>query len=690
MSTNLFALVAAVTALGLVPLSLAPRPRTRLSWALAAGLIAVGAEAIVGYVLLAMTVSPAERMFWLRLQQAAGVVVPLPWGLLVMALLSQQPPATASRWRLTVAGTGVLAVVVGVAAAWSPGFEVADIPGDFHAARLDSVGASWVALQLLSTVGILAALELALRGANATSRWRIKYLVVGVGTIFLARFYFLSQTLLFHVVLGSYMTTQAAAVAIGNALVATALLRSRLRDVEFTVSRRVLYRSVLFGVLGLYLVAVGILGWLLNGLAIAEEFFWGSLAALVATVGIAVLFLSDDVRWRVRRFIDLNFYRHRYDYRQEWSSFTRRLGSLVTVDEIAPQVAAAMSGAVGSRRTLLFLVDGRQAAYQRVASVGVDRPFAPMSTDDPLVERLRRARTPTRLEADTVDGFGEASVAVPLLWRDTLIGFVLVGRERAGAEYAIEDLEFLATLGEQAAGALVTARLSEALAQTREFEAFHRLTSFVIHDIKNSISALSLLSENALANFDDPEFQRDAVKTVSRTVDRMTMLLSRLSSAPDSGALRLAPVSVPRLVREATAPVVGHRSIRLVLELAEVPPIQADGESLLQVLQNLVRNALDALDGRGSLTVRCYVDEGWTVVSVADTGCGMSDEYLSKHLFAPFRSTKKGGWGVGLYQARSIVEAHGGRIDVESKLGEGTTFWLRLRSAAPAPADTTR
>ena len=137
---------------------------------------------------------------------------------------------------------------------------------------------------------------------------------------------------------------------------------------------------------------------------------------------------------------------------------------------------------------------------------------------------------------------------VPLRWRDELTGFLLIGPERTGVSYTIEDLEFMATVGEQAAGAIVTARLSESLAQSREFEAFHRLTSFVIHDLKNSISALSLLSDNALKNVDDPEFQRDAIKTVAKTADRMKVLLRRLSSAPESAALRIEPVDL-RLCR---------------------------------------------------------------------------------------------------------------------------------------------
>src|SRR5207249_7384536 len=114
--------------------------------------------------------------------------------------------------------------------------------------------------------------------------------------------------------------------------------------------------------------------------------------------------------------------------------------------------------------------------------------------------------------------------------------------------------------------------------------------------------------------------------------------------------------------------------------------VAGDPEALLHVIQNLITNAVEVLDGRGTLTVTTTRDEDLAVVAVADTGGGIPDEFLRKSLFAPFRSTKKGGWGIGLYQAKSIVEAHGGTIEVASTEGVGTTFSIKLpiRSGDPS------
>jgi len=164
----------------------------------------------------------------------------------------------------------------------------------------------------------------------------------------------------------------------------------------------------------------------------------------------------------------------------------------------------------------------------------------------------------------------------------------------------------------------------------------------------------------------------------------MKALLSKLSSAPEGRSLRFQAVDLAALAGEATSPLKDDRRVAIRQELAPVPTVAGDPEALLRVIQNLVTNAVEALDGHGTVTVETSCEPGSVVLSVTDTGGGIPEEFMRKSLFAPFRSTKKGGWGIGLYQARLVVEGHGGRIDVASKEGEGTTFWVRLPTEPPA------
>jgi putative PEP-CTERM system histidine kinase len=273
-------------------------------------------------------------------------------------------------------------------------------------------------------------------------------------------------------------------------------------------------------------------------------------------------------------------------------------------------------------------------------------------------------------------------VAVPLPSRDRLLGLLLVGPDRSEAPATQEDLDLLTTIGEQGASAIATARLSEQLAESRAFDAFSRLSSFIIHDLKNSISALSMLTQNAKRHFDNPEFRADALRTLDRTVARMQKLLGRLSSGQAADGLILDDVDLADLARDTVGGALAGSRVRVKLDLAPVPLVRADADALHRVLQNLVTNAVEAMEDEGEITVRTFQREEWVGCSVTDTGCGMSDEFIRKSLFVPFQTTKKGGWGIGLYQARELLAAQGGRIEVSSQEGRGTTMTLLISGRA--------
>lgn len=678
--------LAGAAGLGLAATALARPPRGRLRWTFGLGMAAMAVEALAAFALVQYTDTAAERLLCLQLYVAAGLLLLIPWTLFTVALATPWWRPLPAMARYAVLGLAAVATALALGA-WHPAaFEVSELPGPFYAVRLGPIGRLAATLQLLGTVAILAGLEAALRMSRGEARWRTKYLVLGLGGIFLVRFYFLSQTTLFNVLLASYMTTTAATFLVGSALVAVSLARDRL-GIELSVSRQMVYRSVAVGVLGLYLLAVGGLGWLFDRLGMAEELVWSSVVVFVSALALAAVMLSEAVRWRIKRFLAVNFYRSKYDYRAQWTSFTTRLGSLVTVEELAPEILQAVADAIGTKTGLLFLRDPADGRYHPVAAVGLKRPDSALDADSSLLALPGPAHAPQPL-GDTcrgagmapavIEAFGEGAVLVPLPWRGGLGGVMLLGPERTGTPYTGEDIEFLATVAQQGAAALATAQLSETLTRAREFEAFHRLTSFVMHDLKNSIAALSMLSDNALKHFDDPEFQRDAVRTLARTVDRMKGLLGRLSGAPDAADLRRQPVDLAAVALEAARPLLDNDRIALVKDLAPVPPVSGDADALLRVVQNLVSNAAQSVAGNGTVTLKTFQHDARAVVSVTDTGCGMSEEFIRKSLFSPFRTTKKGGWGVGLYQAKGLVEAHGGTIEVSSAEGAGTTFRVSL------------
>lgn len=678
-------LAAALSSAGLAALAVAQRTRGRLRWLFVAGMLAFAAESLVSYVLLTAAEGPRERRLWLQAAELLGLAAPVAWAFFVGALIHPAGTRRPASWTTALFVIAGLSVAGATAIAVWPAFDVPDMSAPFYAARLEPVASVAVAVQLLTTVAVVGGLETFLRTASRANVWRSKYLVLGLGGLLLGRFYFLSQVLLFHVVMASYLASEAGMLVLANLAIATSLLRGRLHETELAVSRRIVYQSVGVGVLGLYLFVVGVMGWLLTKLDIPETVFFSSLFVFISALVLAALVLSDDVRWRAKRFISLHFYRSKYDYRERWIDFTKRLGSRLSIDDLVANLLVAATGAVGAAKGAVYLDDGA-GSYRLAGERWIPEPLPVLDGGLPLLRRLDREQRPFMLQAadgkasarEVLDFMPAGSVAVPLIWQSHLTGVMLIGPERTQAPYSAEDLQFLATVGEQASGAIVTAQLSEGVARAREFEAFHRLTSFVIHDLKNSISSLSLLTDNAMRHFDDPEFQRDAITTLSRTVGRMTSLLARLSTAPDAGSLRFERVDLAALASEACEAAAG-KTASVVRDLAAVAEVEGDAEALLRVFQNLVKNAIESLSGsEGVVTVRTYAESGWAVFCVADTGCGMSEEFVRTSLFAPFRSTKRGGWGIGLYQSKTIVEAHEGRIEVATKEGSGTTFLVKL------------
>jgi len=188
-----------------------------------------------------------------------------------------------------------------------------------------------------------------------------------------------------------------------------------------------------------------------------------------------------------------------------------------------------------------------------------------------------------------------------------------------------------------------------------------------------------MLARNALRNFDDPEFQRDTMTTLSRTVDRMRRLLTRLSSpVSEAESLRVELIDLGTIVLEATAALAAEPRVRLVRELGAVRPVAGDRDALLRVVENLVTNAAEAIEGEGTVAITLAEADGHAILTVSDTGSGISAEFMERHLFSPFRSTKKAGWGIGLYHTKQIVEHHHGTIHVDSTEGTGTTFRVTL------------
>ena len=271
----------------------------------------------------------------------------------------------------------------------------------------------------------------------------------------------------------------------------------------------------------------------------------------------------------------------------------------------------------------------------------------------------------------------------PLVALDALVGLLVVGAEVSGKPFGVDDRDLLAAVAAQAGAMIVNARLAQDAAEGRELQVLARLSAFITHDLKNSIGMLSLLAENAPRHMHKPEFQADAIRTLTAVTGRMQTLLTTLRTSGHQPKGSTTQASLAPIVATWLRDLQPEFPPRITLEarLEPTPDVAIDLEQLRTVLVNLVMNAIDAIQSEGRITVTTRTDGGCGVLVVTDTGQGMSADFVRDRLFHPFQTTKPRGLGIGLFQCRHIIQSLGGTLSAESQEGKGTRMFVRLPAA---------
>jgi putative PEP-CTERM system histidine kinase len=272
---------------------------------------------------------------------------------------------------------------------------------------------------------------------------------------------------------------------------------------------------------------------------------------------------------------------------------------------------------------------------------------------------------------------GGHQICVPLHARDDCYGMIILSDRVHGMPYTGEEFDLLACLADQAAARFMNLDASSQLVARKELEALQTATAFFVHDLKNAASTLSLTLANLPVHFSNPAFREDAMRGIRQTVARIDQLISRASSVRAELELNPTPCDLNSLVAESIKSLNGHGKLEWLPKLESVPPVIADRERLQSVITNLLLNASEAA-GTSRVTIETSRLDEWASLRVADNGCGMTPSFMKEALFRPFRSTKKKGMGIGMFQAKLIVEAHRGKISVMSEPGVGTTFRILL------------
>jgi putative PEP-CTERM system histidine kinase len=552
---------------------------------------------------------------------------------------------------------------------------------------LDTMPKSDLVLHVALSIFGMMLVEQYFRNTPVNSRWGIKFMCLGLGTIFVYDFLLYAEGLLFSHVRSTLWLARGFINTLTAPLILVSILRNREWAKQIHVSRHLVFHSVsLFGS-GLYLLFMAAAGYYLR--SVGGD--WGPVLQFTflaaASLLLLVVLFSGKIRSKFKVWINKHFFSHQYDYREEWMKFTRTLLSSDSPGKIYEAAITALGTLVECPKGALWMESEPGKNYECVAALGIEMAPRPLPPDASLIQFLSRSRWVINLDEylpktppypdlvipDWLSKIEDAWLIVPLMLYNQLIGFILLAQPLSKIEFNWEVSDLLKAAGHQLANSLAQQRASEALLVARQFESFHRMSAFIVHDLKNLIAQLSLLLENAEKHKNNPEFQEDVLFTIDHSVTKMNQLLLRLRGA--STAQEHRRVDLHQLVRAALLSKSKFKPTPS-LTVQKNAWISADPDRLERVIGHIIQNACEATPHDGHVEILLDSSPTEATLEIQDSGKGMEEDFIKERLFRPFDSTKNSGMGIGAYECRTYLEELGGRVLVSSTVGKGTRFHL--------------
>ncbi|HAL39738.1 MAG TPA: PEP-CTERM system histidine kinase PrsK [Polaromonas sp.] len=543
---------------------------------------------------------------------------------------------------------------------------------------------------MASPVFALVLLEQVFRNVTEDSRWNIKPLCLGLFSAFLFDLYLFSEAVLFNRLDADALSIRGAVHALVVPLLWLSITRRSDWISKIRISPKAAFQTATLLMAGLYLIFISSVGYYVR--YFGGE--WGRALQLglifFALVILLVLGLSGAVRAKLRVFLGKHFFRYRFDYREEWLKFTRTLSAKNTPQEMGQQVIRGLADMLESPAGGLWMKTKGEAAFSQTARWNLAQTLEKEDANSPLCQfmmtsgwvinleeyrsysrRYGQLKLPTWLQE-----LAQAWLVVPLMVGEELIGFVVLASARTRVDVNWEVTDLLKTAGRQAASFLAQMQATESLLEVRKFDAFNRMSAFVVHDLKNIVTQLSLMMKNAKRLSHNPEFQQDMLMTVENSLDRMRQLMLQLREGATPPGTAFG-VNLGTIIQRIEAVAAG-RGRKLEVQLSEPVVTRGHEERLERVIGHVVQNAFDATDVGGRVWINLDRLSGQARIVVGDTGKGMSQDFIRDRLFKPFQTTKHAGMGIGAYESFQYVQELGGRIEVDSELGQGTTVKMLL------------
>lgn len=536
----------------------------------------------------------------------------------------------------------------------------------------------------------LVLVEQLFRTVSEDSRWNIKPLCLALLFQFVFDVYLFSDAMMFNRIDGDALTVRGFVHAISVPLLMLATERSRDWTTRIRLSQKAAFHSATLLLAGLYLLFMA-------GVGYYVRYFggeWGRAFQLAlvfaAMLMLGILLLSGSIRAKIKVLVGKHFFSYRYDYREEWLRFTQALSVENSPQTMGQQVVRGLANMVESPGGTLWLREAGAEVYRQHARWNLPECVAEVHQDAPLCRFLLASGWVINLEeyrcfparySDLeipawLSELPNAWLIVPLMAGNEMHGFAILARSRTPISVNWEVNDLLRTAGCQAASFLARMQATEALLEVRKFDAFNKMSAFVVHDLKNIITQLSLMLKNAERHHDNPEFQQDMLMTVDHSVERMRQLMMQLREGvtPPGGicGVNLADV-IQRLQKDKM-----HQGRSIEIRIQDRLIARGHEERLERVIGHLVQNALDASSPSGKVWISVERRNDKAAIEVGDTGHGMTKEFIRDRLFKPFQSTKDAGMGIGAYESAQYITELGGEMLVDSEKDKGTRITVTL------------
>ncbi len=548
-----------------------------------------------------------------------------------------------------------------------------------------------VAHVIFAVIGLML-VENLYRNADIGNRWAIKFLCLGTGAIFIFDFIVYSKSLLFSNLDSQLWDSRGLLNALIIPLLAISINRLEEKQKDISLSRQVIFHTTILTGTGMYLLVMSLAGYYIRDYGGS----WGGIAQIffiiLALMLLIILFASGKIRALAKVYFSKHFFHYHYDYREEWIKLSRAIAEFESISELSYFITKTLADLVDSSGGAIW-IKYQHGQYQLSDDyhLGFD-PESAFNETEPFIQFLLQRQwvidfveynnapeVYDNLDLNIWDKKNHSVwLIIPLFKKTEMVAFVVLTKARVTRQLNWEDHDLLKTVGLQLANALALNQASDELSRVRQFEAFNRLSAFIVHDLKNLVAQTSLIVKNAEKHKHNPEFIDDSIETLRNVSQKMQQLVSQLKK----GEIKTNPSSYIDLIKVA-ADVAKQQAaskppLTIVTSLKSCR-VKGEADKMTAVLGHLVQNAQEATNDNGHVKLQLDQNGEQAIIKVIDNGHGMDKKFIAERLFKPFDTTKgNAGMGIGVYEARDYILKQSGQINVTSIPGEGTTFTIKL------------